>query len=126
MKVRTVKRYRCDFCTKSGCSKHHMERHERHCVHNPKRCCRMCEHATGEPLAVPKPLDDLIAALHEGGLDALRKLAEGCPACMLAAIVQNRARDGFTDETNFYADFDFKKEREAMWTEANNARSSHP
>jgi len=80
----------------------------------------------------------LIAALGDGskaGMDALRKLAVDCPACILAAIRQSGLRDaaetayrdgegyliGAGEEDGGWWSFDFKKEAAAFWSEVNSA-----
>lgn len=40
--VRTLQKYKCDFCTKRMV-KQAMERHEPRCYRNPKRYCDYCE-----------------------------------------------------------------------------------
>ena len=111
MKTKRVNRYYCDFCGKGGCSAGHMRRHEERCTLNLQRECGVCKMIE----ASPKPLEELIAALprpmshasmsfdHAFGthydprpmcdaiektLPKLRELADGCPACMLAALRQ--------------------------------------
>lgn len=75
--MRKVKkwRYYCDFCKKSGCSGHHIVKHETHCCRNPNRVCRMCV-AAGD--VEQQPSDVLLAALNEGGLEKLKEVALHC------------------------------------------------
>lgn len=42
MRSKMRMQYYCDFCKKSGASKHAMTLHEKHCTLNPERECRMC------------------------------------------------------------------------------------
>lgn len=124
MRVRRVNRYYCEHCGKGGCSSTHMKKHEARCCANPNRICGMCEITTGEP-GQQRPVEDLINALREGDTPKLREAAHGCPACMLAAIIQNNKREnaGTTAEGwPLGSDFQFKKERDAMWAEANAAK----
>ena len=110
MRSKKVWRYWCDFCSKGGCSKSAMVKHEQHCTLNPARKCRMC---TDFPRVIQQPIADLIAAYNEG-IEALRTKANGCPACMLAAIRQwKRDNDLFPDERWDY--WDFSAEREVYW-----------
>lgn len=74
-------RYKCDFCGKVGYSGGYMAKHEKCCTANPDRVCRMCKLIEVDQ----KPIADLVAAAKRG-LKALEEEAEGCPACMLAAI----------------------------------------
>lgn len=126
MKKKRVWRYYCEFCKKSGCSAGHMKRHEIHCTNNPNRKCGMCSEAG----LYQQPIEDLIKALGKGdkeGVDNLREKADGCPACMLAAIRQSKLQFYDVDEDGyhgFYVDsFDYKKEKEEFWSELNDERS---
>jgi hypothetical protein len=138
MRSRRVTRYYCDFCRKAGCSRHHMENHEKHCTMNPNRECRMCVAAENEQV----PLTDLVALLPdikdfeqsdpEGigkmyvGLDAaidaalpiVREKAGNCPACILAALRQSSIIPLVSIGL-----FDFKKEVEAFWSKVNNEQA---
>lgn len=120
-------RYYCDFCKKSGGNKHHMERHEKCCTNNPDRECGMCSIAG----LLQSPIKKLIAALGVGdeiGVENLRQCANGCPACMLAAIRQSgldsisahieRGEDSMDFEG---VPFSFKDEKESFWEEFNNS-----
>ena len=123
MRKKQVWRYYCEHCKKAGCASGHMAKHEAHCCANPGRKCRMCGL---DSEGVQQPMAELVAALDIGGLDAVRKLANGCPACMLAAILNLRKRDGITtwsdDHQSYYPDFDFKKERDELMSTVNSAR----
>jgi hypothetical protein len=85
-----------------------MAAHEKHCTKNPERICRMCR---DDMVTQPTPV--LREALEHGGLDEVRKIAEGCPACMLAAI--HASRVGVAREFWEYHDWDFKAECERYW-----------
>lgn len=135
MRKKKVWRYWCEHCGKGGCGGHAIGKHERACIRNPARTCGMCRVAEGEQ----KPMADLIASLVAGGLQELRQAAGGCPACMLAAIVQERLGRGiktlaqlsspeaYEEEAGRYGEFDYKKERDAFWRDANeyNNRMDH-
>lgn len=99
------KRYYCDHCKKSGGSKSHMVKHERGCTANPNRWCGMCDF-TGEtqpdlPLLIAFveqraaliPADDYFNKSSGANalVDELQLLANGCPACTLAAMRQAKA-----------------------------------
>lgn len=141
MKTTRVNRYNCDHCDKRGYSAGHMSTHEKHCTASPKRECRMCELCD----ETQKPIEDLLAVLplptgwvpfveEDGesgiftsehpqkeewcklaneGLERLQELTT-CPACILAAVRQ-RGIAG-------YCDFDFKKERDELWTNIRDAQ----
>jgi hypothetical protein len=49
--VRTVPRYRCDFCRHTS-TRTAMEKHERRCFKNPNRWCSTCRN-TGEVPSYP-------------------------------------------------------------------------
>ena len=126
MRKKKVWRYYCDFCRKGGCGGGSMKRHEGSCCRNPDRVCRMCQLAKGEQ----KPLPELIEALGNGtpqGVERLRSAAEGCPVCMLAAIIQSKLqRPRVTGEdSGFSVEFDFKKERDAFFREVNSIGLEH-
>lgn len=122
MKTKKVNRYYCDYCSKGGCAAGHMRRHEERCTLNPQRVCGMCSFDE----RAPKPLAELVALLPkpdhhkkhgfdycDDGLDeALRAIwadferaADGCPACMLAAVRQAGVGDGLLNGNLF----DYKK-----------------
>lgn len=101
-----------------------MKKHERSCCKNPNRACGMC----GSAGLGPHNLPELIAALGRGdeeGVAALRTAAEGCPACMLAAIMQSKLqRKPDIEDPGFSVQFDFKKEKDAFWKEVNSVRAA--
>lgn len=57
-----------------------MESHELGCTNNPNRVCGLCPRLEQEQ---PK-LEDLIENAKQ--VDRLRKVAGGCPACMLTGV----------------------------------------
>lgn len=120
MRSKRVWRYYCDFCRKSGCNSGHIRNHEKRCVRNPSRECRMCEHATGEEgLGPHASLDALVRGIERADVEGLREVAQGCPACMLAGVLEWKRRaelEGLGPE-DLWIDFDFKKESELMWRE---------
>lgn len=137
MKTKRVNRYYCEFCKKSGCSKGHMATHEKHCTMNPDRECRMCklwdpddETLTDLMAVLPDASDWVLVedskpgtddeydaqsardkAYREQSSEGMKKLRAltGCPICILAAIRQRGIAR--------YCDFDFKQERDAVWSE---------
>lgn len=120
MQTKTVKRYYCDFCKKSGGSSYHMKKHESSCTKNPNRVCGMCAIVGGSQ----KTIRELTEAA-KFGLESLRNVASGCPACMLAAIRQT-TNDGLTDaHIEALQEFDFRKECEAAWAEFKDRESEY-
>lgn len=121
MKVKRVLKYYCEFCKKSGCSKFHMAKHEKHCTMNPNRVCGMCammgdieQPDLAELKALlPIPKDylhtDDMGSWYNSGLDAeiekamptLREKTENCPACIMAALRQNGIPIGMVNSFKF-------------------------
>ena len=105
-------RYYCDHCKKSGGHGHHIETHEKHCVKNPDRDCRMCDMNPNHCAQEETPA--LVEAMNRGGLAALRELTHGCPACILTGVVHWRktlAQDDDRDVST--AEFDYRAEAKA-------------
>lgn len=122
MKARKEWVYRCDHCGKAGRSKGHMRNHEIHCTKNPDRSCGMCL-LIGEG---QEPIADLIAAIGDDDENAIKRLehaANGCSACMLAAINQapwlRPQQDQESGPVKWHAvnDFDFKTHKKALLQE---------
>jgi hypothetical protein len=136
-----VWRYWCDYCGKAGLSGGHMKNHELHCTKNPNRYCRMCHIIEFDAKPLPDLLEIMKPAINgwedsewafEGKtyneekmkeiladcMKRLREAADGCPACILAAIRQSNIPVPCTD-------FDFKKECESHWSDHNSAHADH-
>lgn len=133
MKRKMVWGYWCDYCGKFGRSGGHMKRHEARCIKNPNRHCGMC-YAAGnsqpemsELVALASPLglfwtEDRDETPYYNSAEAkecakcllpeLMEAADNCPACVLAALAQNKvpAKD---------IGFDFEKEKTAFWSAVN-------
>lgn len=109
MRSKLVMRHYCDHCGKGRFHRTATDKHEARCIYNPNRKCPFCSAMHDSP----KPMDELIAAL-DASLDELRSVSQGCPTCMLAAIVQQKKRDGDDFED---VNFDYKKEREEWYHE---------
>jgi hypothetical protein len=86
-----------------------MAAHEMHCTKNPERRCRTCR---DDMVTQPTPV--LREALERGGIDAVREVAQGCPACMLAAI--HASRVGVDPEDWVFYEWDYKAEGDRYWT----------
>lgn len=120
MKSKLRMRFYCDHCGKSGGSGFHMKNHEAACTMNPNRVCKMCR-----PDMLQATMPELIDALKRdlGRRDAagetdnpldldnyeteLTAAANGCPACILAAIRQS----------DVYVQFGYKDAVERFWKE---------
>lgn len=119
MKTKRVLRYYCEHCEKagyrkSGCGKAAMVRHEKHCVHNPNRECRMCTRNDG---GLPETPAALAAVIEETmDVNTLREAARGCPACMLAgAAAFNGPKSGWDREEGAPFWLDYKAEHKRFW-----------
>lgn len=143
MTRKQVWQYRCDFCGRKRLSASACAKHEKHCTANPDRVCRMCAALDCSPLPLAElramiPVADAkrthtgwnfedfagavdpadayraeLAAQFSAALPAFEEAADGCPACMLAAIRQNHLPGEIG--------FDFKKRGEAAFSEKHNA-----
>lgn len=114
MRRKPAYRYYCEFCGKSSGSGGHMSSHEKHCTANPNRKCRMCGRIG---------IEGLIETLGDGSereVGELRKVANGCPACMLAAIRQSKLQCGWDEEGGgFSVPFRYSEEKARFWAERN-------
>lgn len=112
MRTKLVNRYYCDFCKKSGGSIYWMRRHEERCTNNPNRVCGMC---AIDGSVLQKSMKELSDALLAGGMDGLREAAEGCPACIFAAIRQTNTEEMSEDACLEVFRFNFKDECRKWW-----------
>lgn len=109
-------RYKCDFCGKKSYSGGHMAKHEKHCTANDNRECRVCKLVEGKQ----RGMEELVMAAW-CGIDVLREVAGGCPACMLSAIrrMPPLHSPGFHPLTHDGGDglsaWDYKKAMKAAW-----------
>lgn len=115
MKTKRVLRYWCDHCNKSGGRKDAMIKHEKHCIKNPQRICRMCIANNSKQLSI----DELVNILNDEGLDKLKEKTKNCPACILAAIVKSKRYD-----LSEKARWNFKEEVNKFWERKNNEEES--
>lgn len=132
MKVRKVNRYTCEFCGKSNCSASHISRHEERCTLNPKRICGFCKLLEQEQPDIAAIIASLPSEseykktdafddnynsdyLNKTVLPMLREKTGNCPACILAAIRLAKIPGPAV------SDFDFKKERQSIWNDVNEA-----
>ncbi len=120
MKERTVKRYYCDHCKKSLGTKSCMIDHEKICLGNPARECRMCGEVNN-PLRV-EDFEPGVFETTDGDqiLEAITKKANEnqdcpCPACILSMIIQAKPDDAFVV-------YDYKAERDRFLAEESEMR----
>jgi hypothetical protein len=122
MRSRHVIRYLCDFCNKGMFKRPSMEKHESVCFQNPQRKCWGCEFH-GDIETAPMP--ELIAALEKDGLPSLRVAAHNCPACIMAALIQQGKSDPAGEklpaDVQPFA-FNYKSEMEAFRSDVMNSR----
>ena len=109
MRSKRVLRYWCDYCNKSGGRKDSMIKHEKHCIKNPNRVCRMCIANDSKQLST----DELVFILTTQGIDKLKEATKNCPACILNAIVKSGKYD-LADK------WSFKEEVNKFWERINN------
>lgn len=103
MRSRRVTRYYCDYCSKGMLQKLAMERHEACCFRNPQReSCPVCENRCDEP-SIPV-LADLIDEGADGQFARLSDEVNGCPACILSAVIQFNDRV----DPDEWVEFDYK------------------
>jgi hypothetical protein len=103
--VITVQRYvyYCEHCKRHRLSKASIEKHEPKFIYNPLRL-RCGWHET--PPSAPADFAPILK--QELDVDWLRTTMEGCPACMLAVVVQA----GLTFYEREELGFDYKREVE--------------
>lgn len=134
MKIVKKNVYYCEHCSKKGLAANHIRNHEGRCTNNPHRYCGVCEMSghtsvTVERLKMRFTLaDNPIVAFrdHEDVYDPdanydeklvtwigepitlqeIRRLADDCPACILAILRQT----GLNLHYFHLEKFDFKKE----------------
>ncbi len=101
--------YYCEWCKRHRLTKHSIEAHEPRCIYNPLRDkCGWCSKDPGYRTA-GAPHDFALVFKDDPDVEWLRKQFDGCPACMLAVVVQAR-KLGLHDEDAW--DFDYKVEVE--------------
>ncbi len=100
--------YYCEHCKRHRLTASAIEKHEPRCIYNPLRDrCGWC--SKSPTYRAPSPADRVLAFVHDPDVDRLRRELDGCPACMLAVVVQAR-RLGLDDEEAW--DFDYRAEVE--------------
>lgn len=122
----------CDHCKRHRLSKRAIEQHEAKCVYNPDRVCRWTSTNFGyedkgwrykigaaHPAIDYRELAKTIEPGSQGWLERLREQSWGCPACMLAVIVQARLHAQATEGQYWHEVFsddgwNYEKEVEAF------------
>jgi hypothetical protein len=96
--------YYCEFCKRHRLTKHSIENHEPRCIYNPFRA--VCGwHRELRPGA---PADFVLVYKQDLDLAWLREQMDGCPACMLAVVVQSNLTLAEREDS----DFNYKREVE--------------
>jgi hypothetical protein len=134
--MKTIKKnvYYCDFCKKRGLASGAMKKHEERCTMNPNRICGVCKmlEETQAPIeklkaAVPDVSafvvesdmlslsGDASAALN-AALPGLARVANDCPACIMAAYRQSKV------PVKLVTDFNFTEWMDGIWSDINEAR----
>ena len=107
-----------------------MERHENHCTMNPNRDCDMCGYADSSSIDL-RALSRMVKgrvivsnteqsfesySIDGSETDVINEIrkATDCPACILAVIRQS-------EYPFMFGSFDYKKEREELWKNHNDA-----
>ena len=98
--------YYCEHCKRHRITASAIEKHEPKCIYNPHRDkCGWC--SKSPHYRAPAPADRVPGFVTDPDLERLRRELDGCPACMLAVIVQAR-HAGLSDEEAW--EFDYKAE----------------
>lgn len=125
MRQKKVWRYYCDHCKKAGCGKAALLKHEASCTLNPERICKVHKLQDFQP---QRPMADLLAALSVD-FKTLKEAADGCPACIFAALRQSTKDDAewfLKHVGDGREEFNFKQEMNAVWAEFNEALNGGP
>ena len=100
--------YYCEHCKRHRLTKHSIERHEPRCIYNPLRSVCGWHH----DLKPTAPSDFALVLRDALDVDWLRKEMDGCPACMLAVVVQADLSMGDRDDLGFNYHDEVKRFRE--------------
>lgn len=110
MKTVTRSVFSCDFCGRYRLTPHAIVKHEPRCIYNPDRSvCGWHDPSRRKLAQVVRPAELVPGFVADPDVDALREKLGGCPACMLAVVVQARQAGLHPEEA--YA-FDYKQEVE--------------
>jgi predicted RNA-binding Zn-ribbon protein involved in translation (DUF1610 family) len=123
MREKTIKRFYCDHCGKGRFQRSATLRHETACIFNPARVCPLCAEAKLSQV----PMPELLAVFDDWTkLAPLRALANNCPACILATIVQSRQAAHLSDEEDTWIEFNYKEERLAWYRDMQTDGAGNP
>lgn len=101
--------YYCEHCKRHRIMAPAIANHEPKCIYNPQRDkCGWCSKAP--TYRAPAPADRVPGFIDDPNVDKLREELDGCPACMLAVIVQAR-RAGLNDEEAWSFDYNAEVDR---------------
>jgi hypothetical protein len=106
----------CDHCNKGFWEKKKCLHHEVLCLKNPDRVCGMCKElgVTQRPLSYYE--SDELSGYWYGDVDELRKAAQGCPLCMLAAkMAVDPALSGEDRWVTFDYEAEMKRVEQEKW-----------
>lgn len=95
--------YYCEHCKMHRLTTHAVLSHEVRCIYNPRRS--VC--GWHKNMAPSAPADFALVFRDDPNVEWLRKQMDGCPACMLAVVVQAR-KLGLSGEEAW--EFDYKAE----------------
>lgn len=76
----------CEHCKRHRLTRNAIEKHEPRCIYNPQRSA--CGWHSNPIFQPPSPADFTAALKDNLDPDWLRDKMDGCPACMLAVVVQ--------------------------------------
>lgn len=123
-------RYYCDHCNKGNGSPSAMKRHESGCTLNPHRVCGMCKLLADEGGPEPAPpRDELVRIMDAQGFSAMCEAAQGCPACILAALRTKNSTDEGTGAPIVLGPEDgreswaYKPAKDQWWKEFNSGQA---
>lgn len=142
MKTRMRKQYYCEYCKKNGGHAGYIRNHEDSCTMNPDRECKMCS-LNGSynnlkdllkiiPEPILKTVNEYCDLFNENfekvtvenfediknSLKQLRKEADDCPSCILAAIRQ-KTKNWHWQAIQAFEEFNFKKETASLFDSIN-------
>lgn len=81
--------YYCEHCKRHRLTASAIEKHEPRCIYNPGRSkCGWC--SKSPTYVTSAPHDFALVFKDDPDVEWLRKEMDGCPACMLAVVIQSR------------------------------------
>lgn len=97
MKVVTRQVFYCEHCKRHRLTRQAIEKHEPRCIYNPDRSG--CGWHGDQGVRAPRQFVERFKANPD--VDWLRSEMDGCPACMLAVVVQCGLSSGDREDTGF-------------------------